>query len=120
MEVLTDRVMKTPGWEEAVVFRQELDEARRFARYGEPGKHWPFHRRRIYPEQHRFRSGTSGDYEVLHEFTLLYTEDQQLYAVIAILGVEYAINLANPSIESYQAWLGRNGDASPLYPAGAA
>ncbi len=54
--------------------------------------------------------------EVLHEFDTLYTQQGELYVVVAILGVEYAINLGGPEIDGYVQWLEKHGYRSPLYP----
>ena len=54
-------------------------------------------------------------HEVLHEWTFLYTEHEEMYFVLAILGVEYAINMGGPDIEGYKLWLKEHGNKSPLY-----
>lgn len=41
------------------------------------------------------------EYEVLNEWTLLYTYKGEMYFVIAILGVEYAINVGGPVVQGY-------------------
>jgi hypothetical protein len=38
-----------------------------------------------------------------------------MYFVIAILGVEYAINVGGPDIDGYGLWLRQNEGRSPLY-----
>lgn len=116
LEVLTQRVMNCPGWEEAVVFRKELDEFRVFARYGDIKKRWSFYERRLYEEHQPVMSSNGELEEILNEYTLLYTSHQELYAVIAILGVEYTINLCGPEIDGYIGWLEEHEHGSPLYP----
>ena len=106
------------GWEREIIFREELNEIRNFARFGDMRKKWPYYERRLYGENHKFTSESGEDYQVLHEFDTLYTRDQELYAVVAILGVEYAINLGGPEIEGYVKWLKENEYRSPLYPEG--
>jgi hypothetical protein len=118
LEVLTHKVMEFEGWEKEVIFRQELDEVRHFARYGDVKKKWPYYERRVYEENRKFTSESGEDHQVLHEFDTLYTKDQELYAVIAILGVEYTINLVGPEMEGYIKWLHENDYRSPLYPNG--
>ena len=39
----------------------------------------------------------------------------EFYAIIAILGVEYAINLGGPELDGYLQWLKDNGEQSYLY-----
>lgn len=115
LEVLTHTVMVMPGWEREVVFRSELDVLRRFARFDQ-GRLWPFYERRIYREHHKFNDVNGEAVEVLHEFDTLYTQQGELYVVVAILGVEYAINLGGPEIDGYVRWLEEHGYRSPLYP----
>ena len=55
---------------------------------------------------------------MLHESQLLYTDRSELYACIAILGVEYTINLGGPEIDGYLSWLVEHDNISPLYPNG--
>ena len=110
--------MSHQGWEAEVIFRNELDEIRYFARYGDVKKKWQFHERRIYDEHYRFVSEVGEDYEVIHEFSTLYTQDGELYVVCAIFGVEYTINLVSPFIEGYLRWLEENNQRSCLYPHG--
>ena len=55
-----------------------LDEARRYVRFNEGREDWPFHQCQIYSEGNRFHEIESGEtYDVPHEFTLLYTEQQR-------------------------------------------
>lgn len=118
LEILTDRVMVAPGWEEEVVFRPELDLIRQYARFGVGPRTWPYHERRIY-EEHRPFIGEDGEiHVVLHEFQTLYTDSQELYVVVAILGVEYTINVGGPTMEGYLRWLEEHHGRSPLYPGG--
>jgi hypothetical protein len=114
LEILAYRVSTLPGWYEAVVGKVELDEIRKYARYGQ-GPTWPFYERRIYPEHQKREMVGIAPYEVLHEFDLLYTSWQELFAVICIFGVEYTINLGGPEIEGYLRWLNENNNTSYLY-----
>ena len=41
-----------------------------------------------------------------------------MYFVLAILGTEYAINMAGPDFEGYTQWLTDHGGISPLYQKG--
>jgi hypothetical protein len=118
LEILTDRVRLIPGWEEEVVFRDEIDLVREYARYGRGPTNWPLSIRRLYPENRPFSGEDGALYQVMHEETLLYTPTGELYAVCAILGIEYAINLGGPEIEGYEYWLKSNAGGSPLYPDG--
>jgi HNH endonuclease len=114
IEILAQRLMPVDGWEESLIDDPQLEPLRRFVRIGDRPSSWPFSRRRIYGEDD-LQLEWDGGYQVLHEYTLLYTKKMELYAVVCIFGEEFAINFGGPDIESYSAWLGSNGGRSPLY-----
>lgn len=114
LEVLAQRLISVEGWEQPLIDDPQLDSLRRFARIGDEPRSWPFNHRRIYGEDD-CQIETTGNHQVLHEYTLLYTDARELYAVICIFGEEFAINLAGPDIEGYAKWLKQNGPHSPLY-----
>jgi HNH endonuclease len=93
----------------------QLDLLRNYARYGKSGLDWPYSERRIYGSDFLFPDGEGNAYEVLHEWIFLYTDSREMYFVIAILGVEYAINVGGPDIDGFGLWLRQNGGRSPLY-----
>jgi hypothetical protein len=41
--------------------------------------------------------------------------ESEFYFIIAIFGVEFAINMIGPSVDAYKEWLRVNGGVSPLY-----
>jgi hypothetical protein len=114
IEILAHRLMDVAGWEEPLIDDIQLDPLRRFARIGDRPSSWPFLRRRIYGEDD-LQIETGGGFQVLHEFTLLYTRKLELFAVLSLFGEEFAINFASPEIDSYVAWLSENDGRSPLY-----
>jgi len=115
LEILAHRFIGNPDFE-IVIFDGQLDAVRRWARYGSGTMNWPFHRRRLYHEDHSFTDANGPeDYQVLHEFDLLITEHSEWFAVICIFGEEFAINLGGPEIEGYESWLIRHDNVSPLY-----
>jgi hypothetical protein len=94
-----------------------LDEARQFVRFGCGPNVWPFHETRIYDEGQLFYDWAEP-YDIPHEYTLLYTDDQEIYFVIALFGIQYTINLGGPEIDGFQRWLNSHNNESPLYPKG--
>ncbi|WP_245330302.1 hypothetical protein [Bradyrhizobium sp. AS23.2] len=119
LEVLSERLLPVDGWNEKIVDMTALDPLRHFARVGDRPEKWPFSRRRIYGEDDVQQEGDDG-YQVLHEFTILcepLPEPGQLdlYAVVCIFGEEFAINLGEPEIASYERWLTAHDGTSPLY-----
>ncbi len=111
VEMLAHRLHKYEGWETQVTDHSELDLLRNYARYGSGVNYWPFFEREIYGENYLFNDGG----QTLHEFDLLYTEHNELYAVICIFGTEYTINMGGPELEGYETWLKKNAYVSPLY-----
>ena len=96
---------------------EQVDQLRNYARYGTMGKTWPFSERTIYAPDSVFpEDGENDEHEVLHEWLFMSTEHHEMYFVLAILGVEYAINMGGPEIEGYELWLKANPGKSPLYP----
>ena len=91
-----------------------------YARFGKCGLFWPYSERRIYTPDWLFREDAeeAEEYEVLHEWTFLHTDKGEMYFVMAIMGIEYAMNMGGPDVEGYDAWLRENNGLSPLYPAG--
>jgi len=113
LEALARTFLRVDGWNDEIVDKEELDALRAFVRFGR-GQEWPFCFRPIYPMNAVFHDGKEY-YEVLHEYDLLYTLNMQMYVVLAILGVEFAMNLAEPELRGYFEWLAQHDYASPLY-----
>jgi hypothetical protein len=122
LEILAYRGVNIDGWNEELVNKTELDELRNYVRQGKPGFVWPVHIRRIYPANREFSDEIAPSFQVLHEWDILFIPAShadevfgEFYAVIAILGVEYAINLGGPELEGYMRWLKDNENKSCLY-----
>lgn len=118
LECLALRLVDIRGGIDEIVTKSALDPIRDFARKGSTKLTWPFHTRVLYPPDFTFAQSGQEPYEVLHEWTLLYPRETMLYLVIAISGVEYALNLGEPVIDTYKSWLVENSGKSPLYPGG--
>lgn len=87
----------------------------RHVRYGVI-QHWPCSVRRIYDSKKRwFDTITNESYQVMNEFDFLLTDESECYFILALFGMEYAINIGGPSIEGYQKWLKTHNFESPLY-----
>jgi hypothetical protein len=117
IEVLFQKFYPDQTWVEEITNKPELNDLKNYVRIGDKSDYWEYHQRRLYNEDDRFYNPKikPEPYEVLHEFTLLYTEKEEMYLVIAIMGIEYAINFTNPKIEGYQEWLIKHQNASPLF-----
>ena len=113
LELLALRFLKNNFDLDEVIDKIELNDIRNYARIGSSPKFWPYNMRIIYPEGKRFIEGTQT-YEILHECTLLYTKSYELYSVVAIVGVEYVVNMGEPSLDGYKEWLIKHNFESPL------
>ena len=114
IEVLVHRVIDIDGWEYDIIDNVALDPLRRYARNGDQNTEWPFFQRKIYGEND-LQSDLGQMYQILHEFTLLYTPKQELFVVVCIFGIEFTINCGGPEIDGYIEWLNNNRSRSPLY-----
>ena len=113
IETLAASALDVKGGLDEIVNKAELDELREHIRIGDPSKNWPYHSRRIYPENFVFvEEGQSC--EILHEFMILVTLQREFYVILALFGVEYALNLGGPEIDGYLNWLEQNNNRSPL------
>jgi hypothetical protein len=114
LEMLAARFHTFPDFED-MIFQDQLDPIRRWSRYGQGVKSWPFNRRRLYDEDSKHSDVEATDFQMVHEFDLLLTDAHELYAIVCIFGEEFVINMAGPSLEGYEAWLMENNGTSPLY-----
>jgi hypothetical protein len=114
-EILAQRGIETSNWNNEIVNKKELDRPRNYVRFGNPKFVWPIHIRRIYPQDFQFADSESPSYQILHEWIILQTAQNEYYAVIAIFGIEYVINLGGPELEGYIKWLEDKNNKSPLY-----
>ncbi len=116
MEAMAARLLRNaPEMLDAFVQDDQIDILRNYARCGKQGLEWPYSEQRIYPADFSFPISDGSSYQVLHEFDFLYTEQGEMYFVLAILGTEYAINMAGPDFEGYIQWLAAHDGISPLY-----
>lgn len=127
LEALALRVKEIPNSLEDLINDKQFDLIRNHARQGTTPE-WPCYIRRIYDfdKQWIYEDGKTG--EMIHESDFLavnidmealnknnpyiYTE---IYFVVALWGIEFAINMAGPEIESYESWLKEHDYVSPLY-----
>ena len=100
-----------------------LKDLREYARYG-IGNFWQYNQRRIYSEGYlSFKKDENKCFETLHEMKLFpkeYTRfpngyvEAEIYFVMAIFGIEYALCISDPDITEFQKWLTTNNNKSPL------
>lgn len=125
IEALAKRVSSVEGWQDDFVEHDGLDELRKFVRYGKGYPIWPYHIRRIYDEnQISYDRNLNKIIEKLNEYDFLITDNptkkgeenqiDNLYFVMAIMGIEYTINLTNAGLSRYFTWLSDNQNKSIL------
>lgn len=100
-----------------------LKDLREYARYGK-GKYWKYNQRRIYSEGDCFfNQSENTHYEILHEMKFLTAEykrypngkvEAEIYFIMCIAGIEYAICISDSDISGYQKWLEKHNGISPL------
>ncbi len=125
LEILAYQWRNVEAWNEELVNKVELNELRNYVRQGRPGFVWPVNIRRIYPADNKFSDEIDPSFQILHEWDILFIPSSEhsechgvvgeAYAIITILGVEYAMNLAGPELGGYLQWLRDHGERSYLY-----
>lgn len=118
LEAFAFRCLKVDAWNDYIVDHEQLDPIRKFARHPLRGEVWQYSKRRIYNEDSPQKEIDGSFYQILNEWDILVTGDidnSEFYFVLAIFGMEYAINLGGNSIDGYKAWLNKHDDTSPLY-----
>ena len=123
-EALSVRVPNDQAWLDYLIDDPQFDAIRNHVRLGTT-KNWPCSIRRIYKPSQRW--DFDGGSQIIHEsdFLLPEADNKQLdedgsvlteiYFVVAIWGIEYAINIGSPEICGYEKWLSEHDNMSPLY-----
>ena len=114
-EAVALRLVKYPEGLTYLVDEPQFDPVRNYARRGEGKETWPFSIRRIYPADHPHPGPGGAREQVVFEWDILRTEASEYYFVLAIFGVEFAINLGGAEITGYEQWLHQHSGRSPLY-----
>lgn len=102
------------------IFAEEhaLDPVRNYARYNQQNENWIYSSRKIYEEDESFFLENGESMDMVFECDFIATQEEELYFVIAIKGIEYVLNMGGSSIEGYEKWLKENDNISPLYSKG--
>lgn len=128
IEYLAKSVMIAEGWYN-FVRNDNFMSLIKYARYGE-GKFWPYSQRRVYGEGTGFLNTLKNEtYEILNEMDFFILDENlnriqdcsnsegftaEIYFVLTIMGIEYAINLGGREIHRYKEWYQKNNYKSPL------
>ena len=114
VEFLAQRLLSRPELLEDFINDLALEPLRMHARRGSPPS-WPVLRRRIYGSNQKWRHQGSDNTQIVHESDFIFLDHTTLYFVLALFGMEYAINCGEPEVGKYETWLTANGGTSPLY-----
>lgn len=100
LEAMAWKINQHPEGLDYFCDEQQLNPIRDHARRGTRAS-WPVHTRRIYSAN----SKNSDGGQTINEFDFLVTELNEWFFVLALFGLELAINLGGPDIEGYVRWL---------------
>jgi len=114
LEAMAARLVSHPDGLEYLVDEAQLDALRNHARRGDTLQ-WPIHVRQIYDQDTKWSDKSGSDLQIVNEFDILVTDRSEWYFVLALFGLEMAINYGGPDIEGYPLWLADHGNESPLY-----
>lgn len=114
MEAFAYRLQENDEWLQEITHKEELDLLRNHARYGQT-REWPVSIREIYGHSARWTSEDLENYQIVHEFDFLFTDQHEVYFVLAIFGCEMVINMGGPDLEGWEVWLSQNENTSPLH-----
>lgn len=118
LEAFAFRCLKVDDWNNYIVDHEQLDPIRKFARYPKTKEVWTYSKRRIYDADYHKKEIDGVYYQIMNEWDILVTGDidnSEFYFVIAVFGMEYAINLGGNSMDGYESWLNKHNKLSPLY-----
>ena len=124
LEALAHKLSSLDDSLDQLIDDKQFDPIRNHVRRGSP-RAWPCHIRRIYSHRKSWIDSDGETYQIIHESDFLMPSitkydgqnpvQAELYFIVALWGMEFAINLGGPCIEGYQAWLKEHDNASPLY-----
>jgi hypothetical protein len=116
LESMAARLVQFPDGLAYICDETQLDPLREHARRGRITQ-WPIHTRHIYGPDAMVRGPDGTFQQVIHESDFLVTPLGEWYFVLALFGLEFAINLGGPEVAGYEKWLSENNHASILYSA---
>jgi hypothetical protein len=114
VEAMAFRLLQQPEGLAYLADERQLDLIRDHARRGYTPD-WPYHARPIYERDQKWVDSFGSETQILHEFDVLATEWGEWFLVVAIFGIEFAINYGGPEIDGYLKWMKLNDYVSPLY-----
>jgi hypothetical protein len=115
LEALALRFSSAPEFLAMLVDEPHYDRIRHWARRGDSVGLWPYHQRRVFPEETLMRHPTSGKWvQAGYGHDLFLTARRETFFAFCLYGYEFVINVGGPSIRGYEEWLENHGGISPL------
>ena len=126
LEALAEKLKGIENSLDNLIDNTQFDLIRNHARMGTT-KDWPCSIRRIYATDAQWKFNDEENSKIIYECDFLVPnareEDlknnnfiqSELYCIIALWGMEFAINMGGPEIDGYKDWLIKHDNISPLY-----
>lgn len=128
LEALANEVKDIDGGLDDLIDNPQFDPIRNYVRLGNT-QNWPCNIRRIYdPEKEIQNPNEENDpVQIVCEYKFLFPNlthgdlesnsmlQSEIYFIISLWGIEYAINMGGPVIDGYEKWLNDHNGISPLY-----
>jgi len=115
LEVVALRMSYKSEHIERLIDEPHWDRIRRWVRNGDMFEDWPYHMRRIYPEDTLMTHPKTGDWvQAGYIIDLMLTRRREHFIVLILYGYEFALNVGGPSIKGYEEWLAEHSAISPL------
>lgn len=115
LEVVALRMSPKPEYVERLIDDLHWDRVRRWVRFGDTFEDWPYHMRRVYPEETLMPHPETGKWvQAGYIIDLMLTRRREHYIVLILYGYEFALNVGGPSIKGYEEWLTEHNGISPL------
>ncbi|EFF1836399.1 hypothetical protein IMQ31_18355 [Escherichia coli O169:H41] len=114
-ETFAELFCKNPQDTATLIHEPFLNNIRRYARYGDNFKEWPFSQRRIFPHDTLMRHPIKNEW--VHAgfgCGLFMNKRRETLFGFIFYGVEFVINIGGPSIEGYREWLSDHAGISPM------
>ncbi|SEB33555.1 hypothetical protein SAMN04490199_0678 [Pseudomonas marginalis] len=92
-----------------------LENVRKYARYGDNFKAWPYSQRRVFPHDTLMRHPTTDEW--VHAgfgCGLFMNKRKETLFAFLFYGIEFVINVGGPSIAGYNEWLDDHSGISPM------
>jgi hypothetical protein len=100
---------------ECLVDEPFFDNVRKFARYGENFKEWPFSQRRVFPQDTLMRHPETNEWvQAGFGCGLFMNRRRETLFAFVFYGIEFVINVGGPSIAGYNEWLEEHNGISPM------